>query len=138
VASDIRAILPTDTKSTTSQLLTVAEPAREYLFLNYAIKNWKSHTSHFSEDNTAMWGIFKNLAIGKPMPFDIRIWGNVASCPNLPYQPLFRWAINAGHVPLLKLLLQLPAGFNLHAYCNQESEEGRSIILSAARSGRAM
>ena len=108
----------------------------KYLFLNYAVKNWISHTSHFSEDNTSMWGRFKSLALGKPMPFDIRIWGDVAASQYLPYKPLFRWAINAGHVPLLKLLLQLPTGSNLHTYCNQDSEEIRSVIHSAARSGR--
>ena len=75
-----------------------------------------------------MWGKFKDLAMGKPMPFDIRTWGDVAASQNLLYRPLFRKAINARQVPVLKLLLQLPTRSNLHAYCNQGFEEGRSII----------
>jgi ankyrin repeat protein len=109
----------------------------KYLFLDYAIKNWIGHTSNFSEDNTTMWESFKNLAMGKPMPFDVRIWDDSTASHHLPYMPLFRWAIDAGHVPLLKLLLQLPAGSNLRTYCRQEYEEGRSVILNAAQRGHA-
>ena len=109
----------------------------KYLFLDYAIKNWIGHTSNFSEDDTTMWETFKDLAIGKPMPFDIRIWDDSTVPQNLPYMTLLRWAIDAGHVALLKLLSQLPTGSNLHAYCRQESEEGRSVILNAAQRGHA-
>jgi ankyrin repeat protein len=109
----------------------------KYLFLDYAVKNWIGHTSNFSEDNTTMWEAFKDLAMGKPMPFDVRIWADRTMSQHLPYTALFCWAINAGHVPLLKLLLQLPAGSNLHAYCRQESEEGRSVTLNVVQRGHA-
>ena len=109
----------------------------KYCFLDYAIKNWISHTLHFSEDNTTMWEAFKDLAMGKPMPFDVRIWDDSTMLQHLPYMALFRWAIDAGHVPLLRLLSQLPTGSDLHAYCRQESEEARPIILNAAQRGHA-
>jgi hypothetical protein len=108
----------------------------KYRFLNYAIENWLSHTSDFSEDNT-MWKSFRYLAMDKPTAFDIRAWGDSNMSNGLPYMGLFRWAINAGHVPLLKLLLQLPRGSDLHAYCRQESEEDRSIVFNASRRGHA-
>jgi len=108
----------------------------KYRFLNYAIENWLSHTSNFSEDNT-MWESFRYLAMDKPTAFDIRAWGDSNMSNGLPYMGLFRWAIDAGHVPLLKLLLQLPRGSDLHAYCRQESEEDRSVVFNASRRGHA-
>jgi ankyrin repeat protein len=108
----------------------------KYHFLNYAIENWLSHTSAFSEDNT-MWKSFRYLAMDKPTAFDIRAWGDSDSSNGLPYMGLFHWAIDTGHVPLLKLLLQLPRGSDLHAYCRQESEEGRSIVLNVSHRGHA-
>jgi ankyrin repeat protein len=107
----------------------------KYLFLDYAIENWIAHTLNFSEDNTTMWEAFKHLAMDKPMPFDVRIWDDSTVLGDLPYITLFRWAVHVGHIALLKLLLQLPTGSNLHTYCAQESEEGRSITLNAAKSG---
>ena len=109
----------------------------KYLFLDYAIKNWIGHTSNFSKGDTTMWEVFKDLAMGKPMTFDVRMWDDNSVLQHLPYMALFRWAIDAGHVPFLKLLSELPIGSNLHAYCRQESEEGRSIILNAAQRGHA-
>ena len=108
----------------------------KYCFLSYAIENWLSHTSAFSEDNT-MWKSFRYLAMDKPTTFDIRAWGDSDLSNGLPYMGLFHWAIDAGHVPLLKLLLQLPKGSDLHAYCRQESEEGRSIVFNASHRGHA-
>ena len=108
----------------------------KYCFLRYAIENWLSHTSAFSEDNT-MWKSFRYLAMDKPTGFDIRAWGDSDSSNGLPYMGLFHWAIDAGHVPLLKLLLQLPKGSDLHAYCRQESEEGRSTVFNASHRGHA-
>lgn len=109
----------------------------KYLFLNYAIENWTGHTSDFSEDNTTMWKSFKYLAMEKPIAFDIRIWGDNNVSDGLPYTALFRWAVDVGYVPLLKLLLPLPRGFGLYAYCRQDFEEGRSVVLSASRCGNA-
>ncbi|KAH0551624.1 hypothetical protein GP486_007157, partial [Trichoglossum hirsutum] len=107
----------------------------KYHFLNYAVENWISHASNFSEDSTTMWKAFKYLAMEKPMAFDIRTWSDSRVSTDLPHTALFRWAVGAGHVPLLKLLLQLPRGSNLHDYCRIESEKDRSIVLSALGGG---
>ncbi|KAI9871159.1 MAG: hypothetical protein M1830_003253, partial [Pleopsidium flavum] len=109
----------------------------KYLFLNYAIENWIGHTSNFSEDNTTMWKSFKYLAMDKPMPFDTRSWPDTYVSGGLPYTALFRWAVDAGHVPLLKLLLRLPTGHDIHAYYRQDVDEGRSVVLNASRCGHA-
>ncbi|KAI9857208.1 MAG: hypothetical protein M1813_008570 [Trichoglossum hirsutum] len=107
----------------------------KYVFLDYAIENWIVHTSYFSEDNTTMWKPFEYLAMDRPMPFDIRNWGNSGVPNSLPYTGLFHWAIHAGHVPFLKLLLQLPKGSSLHDYYRQEPDKGQSIILRASSHG---
>jgi hypothetical protein len=109
----------------------------KYRLLDYAVKNWIGHTSNFSEDSTTMWREFNYLAMDKPMPFDVRVWGDSSVSGDLPYMALFNWAIDAGHVALLKLLLQLPTGSNLHAYCRQSFEEGQSALLNASRRGHA-
>ncbi|KAI9769861.1 MAG: hypothetical protein M1839_003580 [Geoglossum umbratile] len=107
----------------------------KYLFLDYAVENWISHASDFSEENTTMWKAFKYLATEKLTAFDIRIWGDSNTSCDLPYTSLFRWAIGAGHMPLLELLLSLPRGSNLHDYCRSESGKGWSIVLSALSGG---
>jgi ankyrin repeat protein len=107
----------------------------KYVFLNYAIENWVSHTSDFSEANTTMWEAFKYLAMEKPTTFDIRIWGDGHMPDDLPYTALFRWAVCAGHVPLLKLFLQLPRGSNLRDYYQREFERNESVMLRALANG---
>lgn len=78
----------------------------KYLFLNYAIENWISHTSNLSDDNKDMWRLFKKLAINKPLPFDIRPWGDVDDSNAVTYRMLLRWATSAEHVPLMSLVPQ--------------------------------
>lgn len=123
-----------------NKLVSLRRPAPpsllgKYLFLNYAVENWIGHTSDFSHPNRRMWSLFKDLAMDKPMPFDIRAWGDMRGSISLPYTGLFRWAVDAGHVPLLKLLLELPEGLDLRAYCRQDEKEGRSAEFNASRQG---
>lgn len=124
------------------QLVKLRKPAppsllEKYLFLGYAIENWACHTLDLPDHDKRLWSLFKDLAMDKPMPFDIRVWGEIHGSNGLPYTALFRWAVNAGHVPLLKLLLDLPEGSDLHAYCRQEDYEGLSVVLNAASYGHA-
>ncbi|KAI9861085.1 MAG: hypothetical protein M1813_005514 [Trichoglossum hirsutum] len=107
----------------------------KYLLLDYVIENWLGHATGFSEDNTTMWKKFGYLAMDKPMMFDVRAWGDSNEPNDLRYTALFHWAVIEGHVPLLKLLLQLPNGENLCAYCRQESKKGRSVALGASSYG---
>lgn len=76
----------------------------QYLFLSYAIENWLGHTSNLSMDNTHIWESFKKLAIDKPLPFDIRPWGDVNVSDIKTYKILFRWASNADHMSLMRLV----------------------------------
>jgi ankyrin repeat protein len=107
---------------------------KKYQLLNYALENWLMHTSMIAEDDI-LWNKFKHLAMDKHTSFDIRPWGNSDASNRLPHMGLFRWAVDAGHVPLLKLLLKLPRGPDLHAYCRQVSEEGQSIATNALLRG---
>ena len=124
------------------KLVKLRKPAplsllEKHLFLKYAVENWIGHTSDFSNHNRRAWSLFKDLAMDKPMPFDIRVWGDMHESNDLPYTGLFRWAANAGHVPLLRLLLELPPGSDLPAYCRQEDDRGQSVVLNASRHGHA-
>lgn len=78
----------------------------KYLFLNYAIENWIIHTSDLSEHNADTWKLFKKLAIDKPLPFDIRPWGDINKSNTTSCTALFHWASNAKHTPLMKLIAQ--------------------------------
>lgn len=78
----------------------------KYLFLTYAIENWIGHTSNLSEHNANIWRLFEKLAINKPLPFDIRPWGDVNESNATTYTTLLRCASNAEHIPLMKLVPQ--------------------------------
>lgn len=110
--------------------------SRKYQFLNYALENWLMHASMITEDDRS-WNRFKHLALDKHTSFDIRPWGNPDASNPLPYMGLFRWAIDAGHVGLLKLLSQLPTGPTLHAYYRQVSEQGHDVTANASIHGHA-
>ena len=78
----------------------------KYRFLHYAIENWIGHTSNFSEHNTKRWRSFEKLALNKPLPFDIRPWGDLNESNASTYAALLRWASNAEHIPLMQLVPQ--------------------------------
>ncbi len=123
-----------------AKLVKLRRPAppnllEKYLFLKYAMEHWIGHTSDFYNYDPRMWSLFKDLAMNKPMPFDIRVWGDMHGSDGLPYTALFRWAVSAGHLPLLKLLLELPEGSDLQAYCRQDDDEGQSVLHVASRCG---
>ena len=90
--------------------LKVSPPQKmqeKYLFLAYAVENWISHTSNLSEHNADVWKLFKMLAINKPLPFDIRPWGDVNESNATTCRALLCWAGNADHIPLMKLVPQI-------------------------------
>ena len=104
----------------------------KYQLLSYAIENWLKHLSMIDEDD-GPWNKFKYLATEKSTSFDIRPWGDPSASNRLP-QGMFRWAIDAGHVGLLELLLQ-SSKINLQAYCRRLSDEDHSIVTHAALRG---
>jgi hypothetical protein len=125
--------LPTIDITKTTELKKPPPPdlGKKYRLLSYALENWLMHTSTIAEDSI-LWNKFKHLAMDKYTSFDIRPWGNSDVSNRLPHMGLFRWAVNSGHVPLLKLLLKLQRGPDLHAYCRQLLEEGQSIATNAS------
>lgn len=94
-----------------SKFLTVKTPPsrtlqERYLLLDYVVQTWLDHTLSFSESNTSMWKAFRNLALKKILPFDIRPWGDINELGKRPYGALIEWAVKAQHLPLLQLLPQ--------------------------------
>ncbi|KAH0566012.1 hypothetical protein GP486_000584, partial [Trichoglossum hirsutum] len=107
----------------------------KYRFLNYAIENWLGHTSTFSQTNTNLWHSFKTLALEKRMLFNHKAWDENLIPGNMPYLPLFLWAVDTGHAPLLKLLLKPPIGPKLRNYIRHQSKYARSPLNTASRHG---
>jgi hypothetical protein len=107
----------------------------KYRFLDYAAGNWLWHTSNFTESNTPLWKSFKTLALERHMLFDFKMWVDNHSSTELPYLPMFLWAVDAGHLPLLKLLMQPPRGLNLREYCIHENRQNRSPVITASLKG---
>lgn len=130
----------------------------KYLFLNYAIENWIHHTSNLSEDNAETWRLFKKLATNKPLPFDIRPWGDVTDSNAISYTTLLRWAGHAEHSSLIRLVPRdyivedqlllreamkgqiglfdflLMKGFDIETKLNSD---GQTALIQAAMEGRA-
>jgi len=107
----------------------------KYRFLDYAARNWLWHTSSFTKGNTSMWKSFKNLALERHMLFDFKMWVDDYSSAELPYLPMFLWAVDSGHLPLLELLVQPPRGPSLHHYCIYENKQNRSPVITASLKG---
>lgn len=78
----------------------------KYLFLNYAVDYWISHTSNLLAHNAETWRSFEKLATNKRLPFDIRPWGDVDDSNAANYTGLLCWAGNAEHRSLMKLVPQ--------------------------------
>ncbi|KAL9119234.1 MAG: hypothetical protein Q9187_004214, partial [Circinaria calcarea] len=110
----------------------------KYRFLNYAIRHWAWHTSGLSYPESpeeGMWLMFKHLALNKTMTFNFRSWGPNLGPPSLPYMTLFLWAVEAGHEPLLALLLRPTTGLPLAAYYRYAKEHNPEAISSAFSHG---
>jgi hypothetical protein len=75
---------------------------------------------------------FKRITLGKPMPFDVRPWADQFQPTRFHHTPLFRWAIDEGHLPLLYLD---PS----NEYCFTDDQmnykDAQSDILTAAKHG---
>ncbi|KAI9761454.1 MAG: hypothetical protein M1840_001798 [Geoglossum simile] len=99
-----------------------------YQLLDYAIHNWVFHSTRFSEETSA-WQRFRNLAMKSEMQFDHRPWGENHVPPDLPYLALFRWAVDKGHAPLLRLLQHPSAGLDLSKYYRLASRGDQSQLL---------
>src|SRR5438034_6828963 len=89
----------------------------------------------FTENNTKMWLSFKRLVLDRTMAFDFRDWGSNEGPPGLPYMTLYHWAVEAGHLPLLNLLLKPSSGLSLHEYCQHEKRHGQQQMLNLSRHG---
>ncbi|KAL9118912.1 MAG: hypothetical protein Q9187_004534 [Circinaria calcarea] len=110
----------------------------KYTFLSYAIRHWTWHTSGLSypeSPKVGMWLMFKHLALNKTMTFNFRSWGANLGPPSLPYMTLFLWAVEAGHEPLLALLLRPTTGLPLPAYYRYAKDHNPEAISSAFSHG---
>ena len=118
----------------------------KFHLLNYAIQHWLSHAKNY----LASWHTFsvsdsnlESLVFDKKLPFRFRPWGDHRGNPQFPHMPMFRWAVQNGHVALLSLLgypRRSPGGIIsnsrgqayspiLQRYCIEEIDHDRSPLL---------
>ena len=107
---------------------------QKYLFLDYTINHWTSHTISFTPV-LDLWDKFKDVALYKASTFDIRPWGSSQLAGELPHMLLFRWAVHNGHMALLEVLKYLPHGREISTYFHHEADQGRSPTLIAVENG---
>ncbi|KAI9788101.1 MAG: hypothetical protein M1816_007233 [Peltula sp. TS41687] len=95
-----------------------------YCLLDYVSENWIWHTASLGSSSLS-WQGFKRLALQGQLLFDHRVWGDSHFSKDLPYRAMFIWAMEHGHGPLLKLLLNPPLGKPLKAYVAYENQHTR-------------
>ena len=107
----------------------------KYIFLDYAISHWTSHTVNFIPE-LELWHKFKYIALEKHSNFDIRPWGSSQLASGLPHMLLFRWAVYNGHMALLTALSSTTYS-GIISYYQYETDQGRSPLLTAVESGQS-
>ena len=99
----------------------------KYRFLRYAIENWTGHTKSLTKDNQRLWGAFADLALNKQMLFEFSPWDNVQVPHDFPHSKMFSWAIDAGHLALLRLTPY--SGSDLREILISQAQKGSTEVL---------
>ena len=130
----------------------------KYKLLDYAIRNWLTHTKVLTptdnaDTNYKMWdyhenfrylainGIyttwtqFSSLALDRVMAFDHCSWTSRSNYNDLPFDAMFRWALENAHVPLLTLLEVPPRGPPLNVYLRRYLTNGQDILRTPCIKG---
>ena len=115
-----------------------------YRLLNYATQHWLSHVKDvvsrsdcFLLKDDVSRRNFQSLVFSKTLPFDFRPWGNHRGTRQFPHMPMFRFAVQNGHLALLDFIEGPgigpgPAHLSvLRRYCIAEMENDRSPLLGA-------
>jgi len=80
----------------------------QYRLLNYLVERWLQHTTNITRKSSGdTWLSFRALVLDKKLPFEFRPWREISPKRDLPHLPMFFWAVEHGHVPLLEIILEL-------------------------------
>jgi len=80
----------------------------QYRLLNYLVEHWLQHSTNITRKSSGdIWLSFRALVLDKKLPFEFRPWGEISPKRDLPHLPMFFWAVEHGHVPLLEVILEL-------------------------------
>ena len=155
---------PVEVKWTTTSPRSAVAPrlVEKYKFLDYAIQNWLLHTKDLpfigreenyynkkSNNNEeivdclqllelnvhATWARFTELALERVMAFDHLLWTSKSNHKDLPFDTMFRWALDNAHVPLLNLLEVPPRGPPLNVYLQSYLQNGQDILRTPCIKG---
>ena len=147
----------TEVKWTTASPKSAVAPTltEKYKLLDYAIQNWLLHTKdlppmYFEDDhckernsheelvdvlqclevnrNEILWVRFSALALERVMGFDHCLWTSQSNYKDLPFDAMFRWALENAHLPLLTLLELPPRGPPLIFYLQRYLQNGLDIL----------
>ncbi|KAF4633554.1 hypothetical protein G7Y89_g4566 [Cudoniella acicularis] len=114
---------------------TLPKLKEKYRLLEYVVENWAWHTKALSKESQ-VWQSFRNLALDRQLAFRFRNWDESVGTHYLPFLPLYRWAVEADHAPLLQLLLVPTQGPELSSYRSDQDANGYLGTIKAARRGR--
>lgn len=82
----------------------------KYLILEYIIEFWTSHVAYFSQERTACWKSFKNVALFRQLQFEFRPWNNEFLRRKFDGEPpemrIYSWAVDHGIRSFLELMKQ--------------------------------
>lgn len=107
----------------------------KFILLDYVIDYWLEHTrdldvlwrEHITDQTkprelafAKLFSKFKKLVSEAPLPFDLRPW--------VDERGAFRWAIQEGHILLLRCLDEI------ERYYNELTDDGQLVILDAVQS----
>ena len=146
---------PIEVKWTRSSPKSAVAPIliEKYKLLDYAIRYWLLHTKdlppkdrevgHYRKGNHheesfdslqyldckyATWARFSKLALERVMTFDHLSWASESNHKDLPFDAMFRWALENAHVPLLTLLEVPSRGPPLIVYLERHLLNGQDVL----------
>lgn len=103
----------------------------KYRLLGYVRRYWIWHASQVDDTNTQRWAILRRVVFEHHLPFEFRPWDSIQRPQNLPYLPVFIWALEATHKPLILLLRDL--GILKHYLRSGETVQPISRLIGQGR-----
>ena len=127
----------------------------KYKLLDYTIQNWLLHTKYLPpidreadpynvwayfqdlivDDKYTAWKRFSDLALQRVMAFGHFLWTSQSNYKDLPFDAMFRWALENAHVPLLTLLKAPSRGPPLIVYLQRYLQNGQDILRTSCIKG---
>lgn len=111
----------------------------KYRLLDYIQHNWTRHATALTS-LASSWDKLQDLIFERSFMFDIRPWDidiykQGGTISQLPYLPMFRWAIDEGLIMYVRLLGDPRTGSTVWDYYTHEATKGIDPLVRAAKSG---